>query len=68
MSETLQRYAWDGHALSLGTAFELHKHKGSRLRNGLCKPDESHRLERCSTPGDLSGFQIDVDLSDVVQP
>jgi hypothetical protein len=42
MSDTLQRAVWDGHPVSLGTAFELEKRKGARQLRALAL--QSHRF------------------------
>ena len=36
MSDTLQRASWDGHPVSLGTGFELHKLKAERDLRAVC--------------------------------
>jgi hypothetical protein len=36
MSDTLQRASWDGHPVSLGTGFELHKLKAERDLHAVC--------------------------------
>ena len=43
MSDTLQRALWDGHPVSLGTGFELHKPKGERELHAVCSL-HTHRL------------------------
>ena len=35
-STTLQRAIWDGHPVSLGKGFELHKRKGERQLHAVC--------------------------------
>jgi hypothetical protein len=43
MSDTLQRASWDGHPVSLGTGFELHKPKRDRDLHAVCSP-QTHRF------------------------
>jgi hypothetical protein len=43
MSTTLQRSIWDGHPVSLGTGFELRKHKGDRELRAVCSL-QTHQL------------------------
>ena len=41
--QTLQREFWDGHPVSLGTGFELHKRKGDRELRAVCSL-QAHQL------------------------
>jgi hypothetical protein len=43
MSDTLQRASWDGHPVSIGTGFELHKPKGERELRAVCSL-QTHRF------------------------
>ena len=43
MSTTLQRSVWDGHPVSLGTGFELRKHRGDRELRAVCSL-QTHQL------------------------
>jgi hypothetical protein len=36
MSNTVQRAVWDGHPVSLGSGFELHKPRGERELHAVC--------------------------------
>ena len=40
---TLQRASWDGHPVSLGTGFDLHKVKGERDLHAVCSL-QTHRF------------------------
>jgi hypothetical protein len=43
MSDVLQRTTWDGHPVSLGVGFELHKPKGECELHAVCSL-QTHRF------------------------